>query len=329
MMPARSRAAVLPDTGQEMATLLDLNKCIGCGACVDACRDVNASRYPEPKKPFPVMYPSRVKAEDFSDNRHVDNRLTPYNWLFIQSATAEGREVFIPRRCMHCQNPPCANLCPWGAAARQGSGTVAINTDICLGGAKCRDVCPWEIPQRQTGVGLYLDLAPSLGGNGVMFKCDRCSDRVANGKLPACIGACPNGVQEMGPRDVIVAKARDLAKATGGFLYGLEENGGTNTIYLSPVSFEKLNAALMEGKQSGKTGANTSERVEQQGPGRPHLARVADVMAGSNTLAWAVLLAPLAGVASAFLKGTRKLMNTSSPQPAVSDAAARKEERNA
>ena len=328
LMPTRSRAAVRPETGQEMATFLDLNKCIGCGACVDACREANASRYPEPKKPFPVMYPSRVKAEDFSDNRQVDNRLTPYNWLFIQSATADGREVFIPRRCMHCQNPPCANLCPWGAAAKEASGAVAINTDICLGGAKCRDVCPWEVPQRQTGVGLYLDLLPSLGGNGVMYKCDRCKDRVAAGKLPACIEACPNGVQEIGPRAAMVGKARDLAKATGGFLYGVDENGGTNTIYLSPVSFEKLNANLMEGKQGGKGRESKPGRMAQQGFGRPHLAKVADVMAGSNTLAWAVLLAPLAGAASALLKGTRKMLHAASPQTEVSKTPVSKEGRN-
>ncbi|GFK92413.1 Anaerobic dimethyl sulfoxide reductase chain B [Fundidesulfovibrio magnetotacticus] len=290
LLPERSRAAALPVTGQELATFLDLSKCIGCGACVEACRVENAARYPEPKKPFPKMYPERVKVEDWSDKRAVDTRLTPYNWLFIQSAAVDGREVHIPRRCMHCQNPPCANLCPWGAAAREADGTVAINQDICLGGAKCRDVCPWSIPQRQTGAGLYLDLMPSLAGNGVMNKCRRCPERVAQGKMPACIEACPQGVQTMGPREEIVAQAKAMARNNGGFLYGLEENGGTNTLYLSPVPFEKLAAAV------------------KTGPGQPGLAAVADVMGTSNRLAWAVLLAPLAGAAGALLSGARKMM---------------------
>lgn len=102
--------------------------------------------------------------------RTPDNRLTPYNWLFIQTAsgTYQGRpfELNIPRRCLHCQNPPCANLCPWSAASKDNRGIVRINDEICLGGSKCKDVCPWHIPERQTGVGLYLKLAPSFAGNG-------------------------------------------------------------------------------------------------------------------------------------------------------------------
>jgi len=311
LMPARSRAAALPQTGGEQATLIDLTKCTGCGACVEGCREANASRYPEPNKPFPAMYPPRVKAEDFSDKRGVDDRLTPYNWLFIQSVSVDGRVINVPRRCMHCVNPPCANLCPWGAAAKEAGGAVAINTDICLGGAKCRDVCPWEIPQRQTGVGLYLDLMPSLAGNGVMYKCDRCKDRVTAGKLPACIEACPQQAQEIGPREAVAARARGMARDNGGHLYGLTENGGTNTIYYSPVPFEEINAALMAGAKGGKGRAGKPGRMSQQGHGRPHMAAVADVMAGSNALAWAVLLAPVAGAASVFLKGARSVLGLS------------------
>jgi len=74
---------------EPLATLLDLSKCVGCGACAEACREAHQADYPEPEKPFPKMYPSRVKAEDFSASRDVDDRLTPYNWLFIQTATVK------------------------------------------------------------------------------------------------------------------------------------------------------------------------------------------------------------------------------------------------
>ena len=279
---------------QPLATLLNIEKCVACGACVEACAETNASKYPAPEKPFPKMYPQRVKVEDWSDRQDVDDRLTPYNWLFVQSAevevNGEPTEINIPRRCMHCQNPPCVKLCPWGAARQYDNGISQIDADLCMGGAKCRTVCPWKIPQRQTGVGLYLDLMPGLAGNGVMYKCDRCHDRVAQGDLPACIEACPEEVQTIGPRDEIIAQAQALAREMNGYIYGARENGGTNTIYVSPVPFEQLDAAIEKGK------------------GRPHLAGVEDVMADNNKLARAMLIAPIAGIAAAigkFYKSTR------------------------
>lgn len=278
---------------EELATLLDLSKCIGCGACVEACKESNKHKFPKPKKPFPKMYPSRVKVADWSDKQEVDDRLTPYNWLFIQTAyvTWQGKEyeINIPRRCLHCQNPPCANLCPWGACLKQENGIVRINSDICLGGSKCKSVCPWHIPERQTGVGLYLKLLPSYAGNGVMYKCDRCYDRIAKGLLPACIEACPEGVQSIGPRKEMLAKAHKLAKEIKGYIYGEKENGGTNTFYVSPVPFDVLNEAI------------------EKGPGKPHLKSVPNSMAQEEKLGLALLTAPLAGVAASILKVVSKV----------------------
>ncbi|MDJ0875910.1 MAG: 4Fe-4S dicluster domain-containing protein, partial [Desulfobacterales bacterium] len=282
--PAAQTAAAA-GTGSHLATLIDISTCIGCGACVGACRNANAAKFPTPEKPFPKMYPERVQVSDWSGRQDVDDRLTPYNWLFIQEVAVEHQgetfDLTIPRRCMHCVNPPCVKLCPWGASRQYANGISRIDTDMCLGGSKCRSVCPWEIPQRQTGDGLYLKLLPSLAGNGIMNKCDRCYDAVARGGVPACITACPEEVQTIGPRNEIIARAQDLAHATGGYLYGIDENGGTNTIYLSPVPFEAINQAI------------------ETRPGRPHLGPAADRMADANNIGWALLVAPLAGAAAA------------------------------
>ena len=281
-------AAVRGSEPGELATLIDIRRCVGCGACVEACRDANAAGFPEPEKPFPKMFPGRVKAEDWSEKREVRDRLTPYNWLFIQTAevtvNGEATTLTIPRRCMHCQNPPCADLCPWGASRKLGNGATVIAPDICLGGKKCQVVCPWSIPQRQTGVGLYLDLLPAVAGNGVMFKCHRCHRRMADGEPPACIEACPESVQKIGPRADIVKEARAIAREIDGHLYGETENGGTNTIYVSPVPFDTLNRAV------------------EQGPGRPHFEAVEDVMAGADRLARAMVIAPFAGASAALLR---------------------------
>ena len=284
-VPSRALAS---DDQQHLATLLDIRKCIGCEGCVEACQEVNAHKYPDPQKPFPKMYPKRVKVSDWSDKQDVTDRLTPYNWLYIQHASVtvngEEKEITIPRRCMHCTNPPCVKLCPWGAARQLKNGISRIDSDICLGGSKCKAVCPWDVPQRQTGTGLYLDLLPSFAGNGVMYKCDRCYDRVAQGEVPACIDACPEDVQTIGPRDEIIKKAHEIAEEISGYVYGETENGGTNTIYVSPIPFEELNKAIEKGK------------------GKLHLAAAADSMAQGNNLAAAMIIAPLAGVAAAVGK---------------------------
>ena len=283
--------AVSPPQGDPLVTVIDISRCIGCEECVYACRDANRDKYPEPERPFPEMVPARVPVEDWSGRRDETSRLTPYNWLFIQHATAvlDGKPVdlTIPRRCMHCSNPPCVKLCPWGAAKQEPNGLSRIDPDICLGGSKCKAVCPWDIPQRQTGVGLYLDILPSLAGNGVMYKCDRCHQKLAKGERPACIEACPEEVQTIGPKDDMVALARHRANETGGYLYGLEENGGTNTIYISPVPFEDL--------------------VIDTGKGQPHFNAVSDKMAQGSNLARAILIAPLAGAAAALVNFYRRV----------------------
>jgi formate dehydrogenase iron-sulfur subunit len=140
-------------------------------------------------------------------------------------------------------------------------------------------------------VGLYLDILPALAGNGVMYKCDRCYNKIADGELPACIEACPEEVQTIGPRDEIIKQAHKLAKETNGYIYGENENGGTNTIYVSPVPFEELNKAIATGK------------------GKPHLKPVKDTMADANNLVAAMLIAPFAGIAAVagkFYKMTKR-----------------------
>ncbi len=283
---ARAANALAKEASEPLVTVIDIAKCIGCEECVYACKESNQEKYPAPEKPFPKMVPKRVPVQDWSDKQDVSHRLTPYNWIFIQEAiaTIDGQEIelTIPRRCMHCVNPPCVKLCPWGAARQEENGLSRIDSDLCMGGSKCNKVCPWKIPQRQTGVGLYLDILPSLAGNGVMYKCDRCYRKIENGESPACIEACPEEVQTIGPRSEMIQQAKALAEKMNGYLYGLDENGGTNTIYVSPYPFDRL--------------------FLDTGKGKPRMHPVKDAMAKSNNLARAMLIAPVAGAAAAVGK---------------------------
>jgi formate dehydrogenase iron-sulfur subunit len=288
-LPGKSLAA-----GREggLATLIDLSLCDGCPdeeapACVVACKNLNQDRIPKIHEPIPVPWPQK-KVEDWSKKRDVSDRLTPYN---IEDG-GQKRTLFVPRRCMHCDNPACATICPFAANHKYKNGAVVIDQDLCFGGAKCRTVCPWEIPQRQSGVGIYLHILPSLAGNGVMYKCDLCNDRLKEGKLPVCIEACPQQAMLIGNRKEIYTLAEERVSAMKGYLYGKKENGGTSTLYVSPVSFAALNGTM------------------KKQPGRPDMGTAERRMAGTDTMGKAVLQAPLygiaAGVAGAFVALSRR-----------------------
>lgn len=256
------------------AMVIDLTRCDGCKGeaapkCVLTCREENKKKFPVPQKPIKDLWPQK-KHEDWSDKKEIIDRLTPYNWTIVQRVVVEGEEVFIPRHCMHCDNPPCAHLCPFGALNKNNNGAVVINPNLCMGGAKCREVCPWHIPQRQSGVGLYLKIQPVPAGGGVMYKCDFCHDRLERGLIPACVEACRQRLGEKAPlffgrRDEMVKKAHSRAKEIAGFIYGEKENGGTSTFYVSKIPFTQINAELKAAKSTLLMGKvqNALEGVNQ------------------------------------------------------------------
>ncbi len=266
------------------ATMIDLSRCDGCRGeaipkCVEACRLKNKERFPVPQKPIRDLWPQK-KHDDWSDRQDVISKLTPYNWTTVQRVQLEQRELFIPRRCMHCDNAPCANLCPFGALNKFKDSAVVINHDLCMGGAKCKTVCPWEIPQRQSGVGLYLKIQPLPAGGGVMYKCDLCHDLIAKGESPACVAACERRLGDnrplfFGSREEMMLLAGARAGQIDGHIYGQKENGGTATIYLSPVPFDKITALLREEKK------------------QPLMQPVTPRLDETNRLAGGFILAPL------------------------------------
>lgn len=317
VLPKRKvHAAVRPDS---WATLIDLTRCDGCEKqgtpqCVQACRSTNAHKFPEPDPAMLKDYWPQPFHEDWSDKRAVTDRLTPYNWTFVQKVnlTVDGREetLHVPRRCMHCDHPPCVKLCPFGTAKQDTDGPVHIDPTLCFGGAKCRTVCPWSVPQRQAGVGIYTHLDPMPVGGGVMFKCDLCRDRLAQGEKPACVSACPQQAIHIGRKAEILAAARELAKQYAGYIYGEKENGGTSTLYVSRVPFETLDEALV-------AGALDTKKVMR-------LHQPDNMLEKTSTLAAAALIAPVAGVVGAFAATIAKREeNKSADKP---QAATKKEE---
>jgi hypothetical protein len=86
----------------------------------------------------------------------------------------------------------------------------------------------------------------------------------------------------IGPRREIEKAADERARAMNGFIYGKTQNGGTSTLYISPVSFEQINKTM------------------RKKPGQPDMnPDVKRRMASTDPLGKAVLAAPALGVIAA------------------------------
>ena len=301
---ARANPALAGASDEKVGIMVDLTKCDGCAdvpvpRCVTACQTQNETRYPEPKEEDVRDYWPQTKHEDWRAKRGLKTTLTPYNWTYVQKIQVEHEgtthTLNVQRRCMHCDTPTCAAVCPFGAIEKDAKGAVSIHEVGCMGGAKCRTVCPWGIPQRQAGVGIYLKLMPKFAGGGVMYKCDHCAPRLAKGLQPACVEACRSrpgreAPLSFGPRGDMLGLARQRAREIGGFIYGDDENGGTGTFYVSPVPFEKIDAALKEREKE-----------------RFFFPKDPNPLKNPNIWAEATLVAPVAAVTGAVLAGARAL----------------------
>ncbi|WP_280768290.1 4Fe-4S dicluster domain-containing protein [Salipaludibacillus daqingensis] len=294
------------EDSKQIGSIIDLTKCDGCELedtplCVTACKTKNADRFPQPEKPIKDYWPQKHH-EDWSGEQDQTGRLTPYNWTFVDKVEVEHngvtKKVSVPRRCMHCDDATCQKLCPFGVIHKSEHGAVTIDEDFCMGGAKCRSACPWDIPQRQAGVGIYMNLMPDLAGGGVMFKCDMCVDLLEKGQKPACETSCPKDAITFGPLNQIKQEASTRAEEIGGYVYGDDENGGTHTLYVSDVPFEIIDEAIAKDKQ-----ANNDQR-----PGRPHMKPdVENLLDTAHGFTLAMMIAPVAGAAAAGITAYKTL----------------------
>jgi len=138
-----------------------------------------------------------------------------------------------PFHCMHCKDPSCVSACTVGALQRNKDGIVVYDKDICIGCRYCMYACPFGVPNYEWDQRFPL-----------IVKCDVCISRLEEGQQPACAATCPPNAIQFGKYEDMLAEAHKQIKAHSEkyvqHVYGEYENGGTATLYISPVPFEEM-----------------------------------------------------------------------------------------
>jgi MoCo/4Fe-4S cofactor protein with predicted Tat translocation signal len=181
---------------------IDLNSCVGCGACVIACHAENN-----------VTIVGKNEVLRYHD----------MHWLRIDRYFTGNladpdsiQTVFQPMLCQHCDNAPCENVCPVSATNHSSEGLNQMAYNRCIGTRYCANNCPFKVRrfnwadytgadsfpnnQDEQGVGKLNDAVLMMNDDltrmvlnpdvvvrsrGVMEKCSFCVQRLQDGKLRA------------------------------------------------------------------------------------------------------------------------------------------------
>lgn len=209
--------------GHHWGMHIDLNACIGCGACTVACMSENN---------VPVVGKHEVA---------IHHEMT---WLRIDryyyGDVENPNTIYQPMMCQHCDNAPCENVCPVNASNHSAEGLNQMAYNRCIGTRYCANNCPYKVrrfnwldytkadiwPANQPR--LQEEKVPFMADNltrmvlnpdvtvrsrGVIEKCSFCVQRIQEGKLTAkkegralqdrdvrtaCQTSCPTGAITFG-----------------------------------------------------------------------------------------------------------------------------------
>ena len=208
--------------------VIDLAKCVGCYACVIAC-----------------------KQEHFLPPGIVWNRV-------LISETGEYPVVtkqMYPVQCNHCKEAICVKACPTGATQKREDGVVWIDQNKCVGCRYCLVSCPYQVRVFHSDHGEYF---PGQGPTpfeeigkrlyphqkGVVLKCNFCMERIDSGLKKglkpgvdrdantACVNACPTKARVFGDLDDPNCEASRLIRERRGMPFHPEYGTEPSLYYI-------------------------------------------------------------------------------------------------
>ena len=143
--------------------LINTSKCVGCFACRTACQRRNSL---EPDEAF---------------IRYETAETGTYPSVYVET---------VPLQCMHCEDAPCAQVCPTGAAHIGADGIVEVDQGRCIGCLYCMAACPYQVRARNEKT-------------GAVDKCRFCvvGEAGSGANMNTCVSACVTGARTFGDLD--------------------------------------------------------------------------------------------------------------------------------
>lgn len=181
--------------------VVDLNSCIGCGACTIACQAENN---------VPVVGKQEVINRREMHWIRIDRYYSSpegtgaNDYAGLEKAAENPEVTFQPMMCQHCNNAPCETVCPVLATTHSTEGLNQMTYNRCIGTRYCANNCPYKVRrfnwfhyaaddrftevnyQQTTELGkMVLNPDVTVRSRGIMEKCSMCVQRIQAGKLEA------------------------------------------------------------------------------------------------------------------------------------------------
>ena len=229
---------------KKLGLVIDLDICVGCHACAVSCKEWNTGGG---AGPLSDLDPYGAAPDGVWFNRiHA----------FEMGEDGDGRTVYFPKSCLHCEDAACVTVCPTGASfKREEDGIVLVDEDLCIGCKLCSWACPYGAREFDDAV-------------GVMRKCTLCVDRIYNetldpaDRVPACVSTCPVSARHFGDLGDPASEISQLVAERGG--YDLMPELGYRPVnkYLPPRARAKPQACATEAAPTG-TGSKLLQWLDQ------------------------------------------------------------------